>query len=97
MCFQMMTMWRGGLVSFIYKRTMELDASVIKDSAPVTLMSTDIDGIAMAIIGIHDVWASILEIPLGVYLLSRQVGLSSLLLLIPGLCECLLRRSRRRA
>ncbi|KXH55546.1 hypothetical protein CSAL01_07340 [Colletotrichum salicis] len=85
MTFQLVTLFRGGLVSLIFKKTLSLDASVIKDSAPVTLMSVDIENIAVSMTFIHDVWAAAIELPVGVYLLYRQVGPPCFLLLIPGL------------
>ncbi|OLN96559.1 Canalicular multispecific organic anion transporter 1-like protein 1 [Colletotrichum chlorophyti] len=83
--FQLVTLFRGGLVSLIFKKTLALDASAIKDSAPVTLMSVDIENIAVSMTFIHDVWATVVELPVGVYLLYRQVGPPCFLLLIPGL------------
>ncbi|OHE99829.1 hypothetical protein CORC01_04965 [Colletotrichum orchidophilum] len=85
MTFQLVTLFRGGLVSLIFKKTLSLDASAIKDSAPVTLMSVDIENIAVSMTFIHDVWAAAIELPVGVYLLYRQVGPPCFLLLIPGL------------
>ncbi|KAL0937343.1 ABC multidrug transporter [Colletotrichum truncatum] len=84
MTFQLVTLFRGGIVSLIFKKTLDLDASAIKDSAPVTLMSVDIENIAVSMTFIHDVWAAAVELPLGVYLLYRQVGPPCFLLLIPG-------------
>ncbi|TEA15049.1 ABC transporter atnG [Colletotrichum sidae] len=93
MTFQMVTLFRGGLVSLIFKKTLDLDTSAIKDSAPVTLMSVDIENISAAFALIHDVWAAAIELPIGVYLLYRQVGPPCFLLLIPGLlCTALTTR-----
>ncbi|KAK1493023.1 hypothetical protein CTAM01_09650 [Colletotrichum tamarilloi] len=85
MTFQLVTLFRGGLVSLIFKKTLSLDASMINDLAPVTLMSVDIEAIAASMTFIHDVWAAAIELPVGVYLLYRQVGPPCFLLLIPGL------------
>ncbi|GKT42621.1 ABC transporter atnG [Colletotrichum spaethianum] len=90
MTFQLVTLFRGGLVSLIFKKTLDLDASAITDSAPVTLMSVDIENIAVSMTFLHDVWATAIELPVGVYLLYRQVGPPCFLLLIPGvLCTAL--------
>lgn len=88
MTFQLVTLFRGGLVSLIFKKTLDLDASSIKDSAPVTLMSVDIENISLAMSFLHDVWAAAIELPIGIYLLYRQVGPPCFLLLIPGVGEC---------
>ncbi|KAK2768034.1 ABC multidrug transporter [Colletotrichum kahawae] len=85
MTYQLVTLFRGGLVSLIFKKTLDLDASAIKDPAPVTLMSVDIENIAVALTYIHDIWAAVVELPIGIYLLYRQVGPPCFLLLIPGL------------
>jgi len=54
----------------------------------VTLMSTDIDGIATGLREIHEVWAAIIELGIGVYLLARQIGAACFLIIIPAVCEC---------
>lgn len=87
MSYQMVTMWRGGLVSLIYKKTLSLKAAAVKDNAPVTLMTTDIDTIMGAGETVHDLWSSIVELPIGIYILYQQVGGPSLFILIPTLGE----------
>ncbi|KJK85018.1 hypothetical protein H633G_11151 [Metarhizium anisopliae BRIP 53284] len=86
MTYQLLTMYRGGLASLVFKKTLRLEASSIRDSAPVTLMSTDIESIVMSGDAIHDIWASFIEIPLAIYLLYRNVGVPSLFILIPAFC-----------
>ncbi|KAJ3546303.1 hypothetical protein NM208_g2067 [Fusarium decemcellulare] len=81
--YQMVTMYRGGLTALIFKKTLKLRVGSIKESAPVTLMSTDIATIVAAGASVHDTWANLLELPVGIYLLYRQVGRSSLLVLVP--------------
>lgn len=83
--FQLLTMYRGGLVSLVFKKTLELESSGIRDMAPVTLMSTDVEGIATGGAVIHDIWAALIELPLSLFLLYRQVGVPSLFILIPAL------------
>ncbi|EFY95497.2 ABC transporter, transmembrane domain, type 1 [Metarhizium robertsii ARSEF 23] len=86
MTYQLLTMYRGGLASLVFKKTLRLEASSVRDSAPVTLMSTDIESIVMSGDAIHDIWASFIEIPLAIYLLYRNVGIPSLFILIPAFC-----------
>ncbi|KAM5356681.1 hypothetical protein ACJ41O_003327 [Fusarium nematophilum] len=88
--FQMVTMYRGGLVSLILKKTLRLKTAAIQDSAPVTLMTTDMDTIVGAGAMAHDLWANILELPVGIYLLYRQVGNPSLLILVPSVVTTIL-------
>ncbi|KAH7486465.1 hypothetical protein FOMA001_g5636 [Fusarium oxysporum f. sp. matthiolae] len=73
MSYQLVTMYRGGLVSLIFKKTLKLKTTSIKDSAPVTLMTADVETIVAAGASVHDMWANMLELPVGIYLLYRQV------------------------
>ncbi|OAQ99634.1 hypothetical protein LLEC1_06869 [Akanthomyces lecanii] len=83
--YQLLTMYRGGLVALVFKKTLEVESSGIRDMAPVTLMSTDVEGIAVGGAVIHDIWAAFVELPLALFLLYRQVGVPSLFILIPAL------------
>jgi ATP-binding cassette, subfamily C (CFTR/MRP), member 1 len=68
----------------IFKKSLELDAKEAKDNDAVTLMSTDIEGIASGIKDMHEIWASIIELAVPVYLLARQVGPACFLVIIPA-------------
>jgi ATP-binding cassette, subfamily C (CFTR/MRP), member 1 len=80
-----MTTFRGGLASLIFRKALDLHPNVISDSAPVTLMSTDVDGAVLCLQMLHDLWISAIEVPVGMYLLYRQVGVSCFFLLITGM------------
>ncbi|KAM0302416.1 hypothetical protein ACHAPM_004409 [Fusarium culmorum] len=88
--FQMVTMYRGGLISLIFKKTLKLKTSSVKDSAQVTLMTTDVETIVAAGASIHDMWANMIELPIGIYLLHRQIGNPSLLVLVPTIVTTIL-------
>jgi ATP-binding cassette, subfamily C (CFTR/MRP), member 1 len=47
-------------VALVFAKALDLDATTARDSATVTLMSTDIDGIASGLQSIHDIWASVI-------------------------------------
>ncbi|CAG9951253.1 unnamed protein product [Clonostachys rosea f. rosea IK726] len=81
--YQLVTMWRGGLVSLIFKKTLSLRTCCAEESASITLMSTDIDSIVTAGESLHDMWCSFLDLGIGIYLLYCQIGLPSLLVLVP--------------
>lgn len=81
--YQLVTMWRGGLVSLIFKKTLALDSAAVKENAPVTLMTTDMDLIAQSAEVFHELWGSLVDLPIGIYLLYRQVGYPGLFVLIP--------------
>ncbi|KAF4954480.1 hypothetical protein FGADI_5259 [Fusarium gaditjirri] len=55
MSYQLVTMYRGGLVSLIFKKTLKLKTTSIKDSAPVTLMTADVETIVAAGASVHDI------------------------------------------
>lgn len=84
MTYQLLTMYRGGLASLVFKKTLKLQTTSIRESAPVTLMSTDIETIVQAGTPLHDIWASFLELPVAIYLLYQHVGVPSLFILVPA-------------
>lgn len=45
-----------------------------KDSAAVTLMSTDIQSIINNLADLNELWASTIEVAIGIYLLTRQMS-----------------------
>ena len=67
-------MVRGSLVALIYSQSLTLDFGSEDLSAPVTLMSTDVDRICQSLVLVHDLWARPLELILGTCLLARQIG-----------------------
>ncbi|KAH8169831.1 ABC transporter domain-containing protein [Sarocladium implicatum] len=87
MTFQLVTMYRGGLASLVFKKTLRLDGDKTGEAAPVTLMSTDVEGLAEALNSIHDLWSAFIELPVGIYLLYRQVGIPSLFVLVPAIAS----------
>ncbi|KAF2671106.1 P-loop containing nucleoside triphosphate hydrolase protein [Microthyrium microscopicum] len=71
--FRMITMFRGSTASLIYLKALSADANH-NQMAAVTLMSTDIDRIAMSLIQVTELWAQVTQIALGIWLLWRQLG-----------------------
>jgi hypothetical protein len=88
---------RGGLISLIYQQTVEARSVDLGEIDGVTLMGTDVERIVGSFGSIHELWGSLLDIAVAVYLLERQVGLACL---IPGLtalckflfCSCALKK-----
>lgn len=78
---------RGMLVSAIFKHTLDLDFATSKKSAAVTLMSTDVDSIEAGFVTMHDLWAGVIELGIGVFLLSRYVGAAAFLVAVPAVCK----------
>ena len=67
-------MFRGAMASLIYSRTLQLRAGIYDESSALTLMSTDVDRIIMSLQAANELWARIVEIAIGVWLLERQLG-----------------------
>ena len=80
-----MTKVRGGLISIIFDKSLRLDGFDLNTSMAMTLMSADIDRIAIGLKSIHELWANIVEVALGTWLLERQVGIACL----PMIALCL--------
>ena len=75
---------RGSLVGIIYHKTLRLTSSSTKASAALTLMSADVDRIALTVEKIYEVWAGTIEVGIAVYLLERQIGWACIAPLILG-------------
>jgi len=75
---RMATMVRGSLVNAIYAQTLDLSVTSLDESAAVTLMSSDVERICEAILPIHSMWSSPLEIALAIWLLQKEIGLALL-------------------
>lgn len=74
---------RVGIISLLFEKTLHLHQREATKSAAVTLMSADVDMIATAVPTIYMIFAAVLDTSLGTYLLSRFVGLSCFMSLIP--------------
>lgn len=80
-----MTQVRGVLTALIFEKTLRLNHSEAQQAAAVTLMSTDIDGIATGLPELHNVWGNFVEIAIGIYLLARTVGRAAFVAVFPAL------------
>ncbi|EKG10418.1 Putative ABC transporter protein [Macrophomina phaseolina MS6] len=76
--YRLITMLRGSLVAVIYSKTMRIELAATRASEATTLMSADVERIATGLRGMHELWATALEVGLGFWLLYRQVGLAML-------------------
>ncbi|PYH92262.1 P-loop containing nucleoside triphosphate hydrolase protein [Aspergillus ellipticus CBS 707.79] len=74
---------RGGLVSLIYQKTVELDRTAVDGMAPLTLMSTDVEEIRYEFGLLHTVWSAVIEVAVALYLLYTQLGAG---FVAPGIC-----------
>lgn len=62
------------MVSLIYIKTLEQPAGLYDESAALTLMSTDVDRLTSSLDSLNEVWARIIEMSIGIWLLERQLG-----------------------
>lgn len=76
--YRLITMVRGNLVDIIYDKTLLIDASVAKQSAALTLMSTDVERVANGFEVFDALWASPFEVAIAMFLLYREIGLAFL-------------------
>jgi len=77
-------MIRGGLVALIFEKTLGIEEAKARDGDAVSLMSADIEGIEPGIELIHEIWASVIELGIALYLLQMQVGAACFLVVIPA-------------
>lgn len=63
---------RGALIPLIVKKTLVVPRATVNESAAVTLMSTDVEGILAGIPEVHAVCGSYLDVGIGFYILSRM-------------------------
>lgn len=69
---------RGSLIALIYRETLAMSVAEQKESEVVTLMNADVERIATGLRQSQELWASLVEIPLSVWLLSRQISWAAL-------------------
>ncbi|KAF2475450.1 canalicular multispecific organic anion transporter 1 [Lindgomyces ingoldianus] len=73
--YRAITMIRGGMISMLYKKAMDIDLAAAADPASsLTLMSADVERIVQGMQTAHEIWANFLEVGLAIYLLERQLG-----------------------
>ena len=60
---------------------------MFKDTAALTLMSTDVDRIALTLEKNHEIWASTIETAVAVYLLEREFGWTCVAPVVLALCK----------
>lgn len=80
---RLMTQVRGGLVAELMQKTHHLSEQDAKKSSVLTHMSSDIESISEGLGGCVDIPITVLQTCLGVYLLSRFIGVSCFFVLVP--------------
>ncbi|KAI1858876.1 uncharacterized protein JN550_012335 [Neoarthrinium moseri] len=76
--YRSLTMVRAATVSLIYVTSLESFPGTLDDAKTVTLMSTDVERTVSGLELLHETWARVLEIAIGIWLLARQIGAISI-------------------
>ncbi|KAI1504810.1 ABC multidrug transporter [Biscogniauxia marginata] len=71
---RMLYMARGSLVTAIYTKATEAQASEGDENASLTLMSTDVERAQKGFRALHETWANLIEVAIASWLLYRQLG-----------------------
>ncbi|KAK4216710.1 ABC transporter [Rhypophila decipiens] len=75
--YKALVQMRGCIVSAVYEKTvLEIDASQADMDAPISLVSTDMEGIIAGVKDLHEVWANTIQAALTIWLLYRELGLA---------------------
>lgn len=67
---------KGGLLGLIYQATIDTKMIDHKQTTAISLMGTDVERIGLNLLQFHEIWASMIEIVVAVWLLERQVSLA---------------------
>lgn len=71
--YRFVSMVRGILVTTIYRKTTSVSIVGLDDAAAVTLMSTDVERIVAGLAMMHEIWTTILQIGVSLFLLYRLI------------------------
>ena len=74
--YRLLTMFRGSLVMMIFEKTLKTRSTSIADAEAITHMSADIDRIGQSMPLIHELYASLIDIAIALWLLYRLLGIA---------------------
>lgn len=80
--YRMIARIRSGLTAKLYRHTIALRACDVNDSGAITLMGTDVERIVDALAQFHELWASVLEVGIAIWLLARQISFAAFVPLV---------------
>lgn len=61
-------------MTLIYSRSLRIQAGLNDESAALTLMSIDVANLTASLQALCDIWATVIEISIGIWLLASQLG-----------------------
>lgn len=67
-------MVRSATIGLIYEKSLGQKSTGYHDGKILTLMSTDVDNIALCASMFHETWAQIVEVLIGTTMLAREIG-----------------------
>ncbi len=73
---RVITAVRADLVTKIYIHTLKLSSSSSSRDAASTIMSADVERFAAGSRNMHECWACIIDVALGIWLLEQQLGVA---------------------
>jgi hypothetical protein len=65
---------RGSLISLIYGSIFRSGSVLSTDTAPLTLMTVDVDKAMIAFEDIHELWINVVHVGIAVYVLALQMS-----------------------
>lgn len=83
------TLTRGVLVTAILHKALKLSNTQLKKSAALTLMTSDIQTLTFTITSFHDLWASVFELALAIFMLAKIIGGACFFVLIPTIASAM--------
>ncbi|OAA72218.1 ABC transporter, transmembrane domain, type 1 [Cordyceps fumosorosea ARSEF 2679] len=83
------TLTRGILVTAILHKALKLTHTQLKKSAALTLMTADIETLTFTVTTFHDLWASVFELGLAIFMLAEIIGGACFFVLIPAVLSAL--------
>ncbi|KAF5717156.1 multidrug resistance [Fusarium mundagurra] len=75
------TVVRADLSMRIYQQSLLLDRVVDTGDSSTTMMTADVERIQLGVRKIHDAWASLVSVAIGLWLIEAQLGLAALVTL----------------
>lgn len=74
--YKCLVQMRGCLVATVLEKTTRIDPSQYDMTAPVSLVSTDMERIIAGCKDVHEVWANAVQVAIAIWLLYRELGIA---------------------
>lgn len=80
---------RGSLIDIIYRKSLTIELSAAQKAAPVGLVTAEVERIDFTVEKLHAVWAGIVELAVGIFLLQLEVGYACVAPVVVAVGQCL--------